>query len=100
MIRKGQHLFNEIAKRHQLTSWQVGIREMGNEKSFKVIPTEFLYVELHSILFNMTGLQIYRDKMIDTQQIINEVYADHVKKAEQIYYKIQQRVNELKKAKK
>lgn len=54
MERKGQHLFNEIAKRHKLTSWQTSVREIGNDKNYRSMPNEFLYVELHSILFNMT----------------------------------------------
>ena len=53
--RKGQHLFNEIAKKNKLTSWEVGIREIGMGKiSYRTMPTNFLYVELHQILFNMT----------------------------------------------
>lgn len=38
---------------------------------------------VYAILFSMTGIQDYRDKMIDTQQQINEVYADQTRTEKQ-----------------
>ena len=69
--RKGQHLFNEIAKRHKLTSWTVGIREIGNTSSYRVVPSDFLYVELHQILFNMTDKEF--DEIMNEKQFPNGV---------------------------
>ncbi len=41
VLRKGQHLFNEISKRHDLSSY------------FTTDGTELPYVNLHKILFYM-----------------------------------------------
>lgn len=38
---------------------------------------------IYAILFSMTGLPEYRDKMINTQQVINEVYADQTRTEKQ-----------------
>lgn len=38
---------------------------------------------VYAVLFSMTGIQDYRDKMIDTQQAINEVYADQTRSEKQ-----------------
>lgn len=38
---------------------------------------------VYAVLFSMTGIQDYRDKMIESQQQINEVYADQTRSEKQ-----------------
>jgi len=54
MERKGQHLFNEISKKHELLSHQCTMN--GSDM--------FPYYNLHQILFYMTDKEF--DKMMST----------------------------------
>ncbi len=53
-LRKGQHLFNEIAKKHELISTSITITVHSAKEYPESKTQEFPYYNLHKILFYMT----------------------------------------------